>query len=67
MRYTKFFLVTLIELVSGETVAMNVNLPMNVPVMLVRVNGQMRLKRLRGSEIAHKPIAPANPEQTSLL
>lgn len=67
MRHTKFFLVNLLELTEGEKVAMNVNLPMNTPVMLVRVDGEMRLKRLRGSDFAHKPIAQANPEQVSLL
>lgn len=67
MRHTRYFLINLLELVEGDKVAMNVNMPMNTPLMLVRVGGQMRLKRLRGSDFAHKPIAPANPEQTSLL
>ena len=67
MRHTKFFLQSLYEIEASEPVTMNVNLPMNTPVMLVRVEGQMRLKRLRGSEVVHKAIAPANPEQTSLL
>lgn len=67
MRHTKFFLQQLYDIADGEPVAMNTNLPMNTPVMLVRIGGQMRLKRLRGNEVAHKVVQPANPEQTTLL
>jgi hypothetical protein len=67
MKHTKYFLVSLFELESGEKEPMNVNLPMNTAVMLVQVGGNLRLKRLRGSDYAHKSIEPANPEQVSLL
>jgi hypothetical protein len=67
MKHTKYFLVNLYELGTGEKETMNVNLPMNTAVMLVRVGGALRLKRLRNNDYAHKSIEPVNPEQVSLL
>lgn len=66
-RHTKYFLVTLAELASGETEAMNVNLPMNTPLMLVRRAGRLEIKRLRKGELSPRIKQPAPPEQTSLL
>jgi hypothetical protein len=67
MRQTKYFLHYLFEINSGEREAVNVMLPMNRPLMLVRIAGQLRVKKLSGGDRHHRWVEPAHPDQVSLL
>jgi hypothetical protein len=66
-KHTKYFIINLAELVSGEMEAMNVNLPMNTPVMLVRRGGRLELKRLNRESTAPRGVQQPSAEQVSLL
>lgn len=68
MRETKYYLRDVRNTGTDELEGIYCNIPMNVPIMLVRVEGQLRLKRLDVSPTAQKPITKVPvPEQVSLL
>lgn len=67
MKHTKYRLESLIEPGTNKVEPMNINLPMNRPVMLVRINDKLVLKRLRNHSLASPKQLTVTADQVRLL